>query len=515
MIVAHLRGREPALPHRRPDRRAHRGDAARADRRSAALAALEEYAVEASIAKVAGSETLDFVLDENIQIHGGNGFVRDYPAERHYRDARVNRIFEGTNEINRLLIPGMLARRAVKGELPLIAGGQGAAGRAARPAVAAADGRRRRSADERRAVAAFKKMALMVLGTAMQTYGAKLDRRAGSADAPRRHPDRRLQRRERGAARGRRVAAGTRGARCTPTPRASSSTTRRMRIEPSARQALAAMADGDTLRTMLAALRRLLKVSADQHGGAAAASRRRDGRRDGRLHRSEPTRSAGSTTARGLNGRVRSCAGPPVGAACPCAGVRRRRATGRPTTRRTTPAKIAAARAAKDASFQKQPTIRSRRTARRELLPLAYFPIDPDYDVAGRRCKPVSDDTSDLEMPTSTGQPAPDAPRRHARVHAEGPAAEADRVRRGRRAEPESPVRAVQRSDQRHRNLSRRPLSRSRSQPAPASTSSTSTARTSRTATTTPPTSVRYPPAENRLKIPIRAGERLKKTKSK
>ena len=75
------------------------------------LAALEEFAVEASIVKVAGSEMLDYVVDENVQIHGGNGFVRDYAAERHYRDARVNRIFEGTNEINRMLIPGMIARR--------------------------------------------------------------------------------------------------------------------------------------------------------------------------------------------------------------------------------------------------------------------------------------------------------------------------------------------------------------------------------------------------------------------
>lgn len=76
------------------------------------LAALEEHAIEASIVKVAGSEMLDYVVDENVQIHGGNGFVRDYAAERHYRDARVNRIFEGTNEINRLLIPGLLVRRA-------------------------------------------------------------------------------------------------------------------------------------------------------------------------------------------------------------------------------------------------------------------------------------------------------------------------------------------------------------------------------------------------------------------
>ena len=74
-------------------------------------AALEEFAIEASIVKVACSEMADYVLDENVQIHGGNGFVHDYPAERRYRDARVNRIFEGTNEINRLIIPTTLIKR--------------------------------------------------------------------------------------------------------------------------------------------------------------------------------------------------------------------------------------------------------------------------------------------------------------------------------------------------------------------------------------------------------------------
>ncbi len=81
----------------------------------------EQHAVEASILKVLASETLQYVLDEDVQIHGGNGFVRDYPAEGAYRDARVNRIFEGTNEINRLLLAGQIVRAAAKGEIPLIA----------------------------------------------------------------------------------------------------------------------------------------------------------------------------------------------------------------------------------------------------------------------------------------------------------------------------------------------------------------------------------------------------------
>jgi len=83
------------------------------------LKGIEEYASECGIAKVFCSEVLAKTVDEVLQIHGGNGFVTDYPAERFYRDERINRIFEGTNEINRLLIPGMILRKAMKGELPL------------------------------------------------------------------------------------------------------------------------------------------------------------------------------------------------------------------------------------------------------------------------------------------------------------------------------------------------------------------------------------------------------------
>src|SRR5438093_632067 len=140
---------------------------------SAALAAFEEFAIEASIAKVAGSEALNYILDENIQIHGGNGYVRDYPAERHFRDARVNRIFEGTNEINRLLIPGMLVKRAVKGDLALIPAAKALQDELlGPPSMPSMDDSP--LADERRAIDAFKKTALMVLGLAMQTYGQKL-----------------------------------------------------------------------------------------------------------------------------------------------------------------------------------------------------------------------------------------------------------------------------------------------------------------------------------------------------
>ena len=231
-------------------------------RGDAVARAFEEFAVEASIAKVAGSEMLDFVLDENVQIHGGNGYVQDYPAERHYRDARVNRIFEGTNEINRMLISGMLIRRALKGELDLIAAARrlqddllsGTIGAGVADDVEGLG-------DETRLVAACKRVALMVLGTAMQTYGQKLsdeqeilsyaadvliDIYAAESAV--------LRARSAAAARDPRAALHEASARTFVNDAA-------QRVESAARQALAAMAEGDNLRTLLTALRRLLKIA--------------------------------------------------------------------------------------------------------------------------------------------------------------------------------------------------------------------------------------------------------------
>jgi Acyl-CoA dehydrogenase, C-terminal domain len=219
----------------------------------AVLAALEEFAVEASIAKVAGSEMIDFIVDENVQIHGGNGFVHDYAAEGQYRDARVNRIFEGTNEINRLLIPGMLAKRAVKGSLPIIAAARRLQDELLTPSLADPLGDDPLDA-ARRSVANMKKIALMVLGTAMQTYGARL---ADEQEVLTRAADVIIDVYAAESAWLR--ASAARGplheaAACVFINDALG------RVELAARDALAAMTDGDTLRTLLAALRRLAKA---------------------------------------------------------------------------------------------------------------------------------------------------------------------------------------------------------------------------------------------------------------
>ena len=140
---------------------------------SALLEALEEFAIESSILKIAGSETLDYVFDENVQIHGGNGYVRDYPAERHYRDSRVNRIFEGTNEINRLLIPSRLIKLSLTGRLPLIEIAQDLAEkiRTGELSVPRGEGPLQ---DQLVAVELFKKVAIVMLGLVLKTYGDKI-----------------------------------------------------------------------------------------------------------------------------------------------------------------------------------------------------------------------------------------------------------------------------------------------------------------------------------------------------
>ena len=225
---------------------------------AATLQALEEFAVEASIAKVYGSEVVDFVIDEALQIFGGNGFVADYPIERRYRDARVNRIFEGTNEINRLLIPGMLIKKAMKGDLPLIAAAKALqAELVGPPAMHEDDGP---LAAERRAAIGFKKVVLQVAGVAMQRHGERLQDEQEvlshladiviDAYAAESAVLRALAATARPGDASLHVAAAT-----TVVHEASG------RIELSARSALAALAEGDTARVHLAALRRLLKLA--------------------------------------------------------------------------------------------------------------------------------------------------------------------------------------------------------------------------------------------------------------
>ena len=136
---------------------------------SALLGAAEEYAVECAILKVAGSELLDFVVDEGVQIFGGYGFSADFPMDRSYRDSRINRIFEGTNEINRLLIVDMLLKRAMKGELDLMSPAMAIQKELMSiPDVGAED--ESLFSAEKKTLSQLKKSILMVAGTAVQKF---------------------------------------------------------------------------------------------------------------------------------------------------------------------------------------------------------------------------------------------------------------------------------------------------------------------------------------------------------
>jgi alkylation response protein AidB-like acyl-CoA dehydrogenase len=136
--------------------------------------AIEEYAPECSITKVYGSEVLDYCVDEYVQILGGYGFCAEYPAERVYRDSRINRIWEGTNEINRMLVPGTMLRRALQGRLNLLPAAQAIAGELMTYSPLSVQLEDTPLALQEHMVKMSKKIALMVAGVAAQKFGQNL-----------------------------------------------------------------------------------------------------------------------------------------------------------------------------------------------------------------------------------------------------------------------------------------------------------------------------------------------------
>src|SRR5258708_4580728 len=227
----------------------------------ARLRAIEEYAAECSIIKVALSEYCDYVVDEMVQIYGGYGYSADYPAERAYRDSRINRIFEGTNEINRMLIPGRLMKSALSGRLALLPAAQALMDEVLTPQMATFDDDESVLATELKLTQNAKKVALMTLGTAAQKYMMKLGDQQevlmGIADII---MDTYAM--ESAILRARKLA-GSQGeetaARYLDMTRVFCNDAVE-RIEARAKNTLAGMSEGDELRTLLAALRRFTKL---------------------------------------------------------------------------------------------------------------------------------------------------------------------------------------------------------------------------------------------------------------
>jgi alkylation response protein AidB-like acyl-CoA dehydrogenase len=234
-------------------------DKGAADAAKQTLKAIEEYAVECSIIKVWGSEMIDYVVDETVQIYAGYGFVEEYPAERAYRDARINRIFEGTNEINRLIITGFLLKRAMSGQLPLM------------PAIkklmdevlsgpSAGEDIEGALADERRLVAQAKKLGLFAAGAATQKYMQAIQDQQEIMGAI---ADMTIETyaMESAVLRAQKIveSKGEVGAALPVAMTRVYLSQAFEKIESAARKVIAAVADGDMLRTQLAILRRLAK----------------------------------------------------------------------------------------------------------------------------------------------------------------------------------------------------------------------------------------------------------------
>jgi hypothetical protein len=219
---------------------------------------LEEYAIESSISKVAGSEMVDYVVDEAVQIFGGYGFHEDYPVARAYRDSRVNRIFEGTNEINRMLIVQMLMKRALGGILPLIPAAM-KLGEEVLAGPSFEDAPSGPFAEEEKSLQQAKKIFLLASGTAMQKFREQLaDQQEIVASLANIVMD--VYAMESSLRRAQKASA-TRGDAASVMCEA----TRAFiydamdRVEREARTALTATVDGDTLITQLAVLRRFAK----------------------------------------------------------------------------------------------------------------------------------------------------------------------------------------------------------------------------------------------------------------